>query len=61
MADQWRIGPDGRALGLDWPAVKVLIEAGGEPLDAALRDGLRAMERHITRIWDAARPKASTP
>ena len=57
VADQWRIGPDGRVLGLDWSAVRVLIEAGGGQLDAALRDGLRVMERTTRRIWDAERAR----
>ena len=41
----------GRALGLDWPAVKVLLDAAGIALDAALLDGLRMMERAALQVW----------
>ena len=45
----------GHVLGLDWPAVKVLLDAAGITLDAALLDGLRTMEREVLRIWRANR------
>ena len=41
----------GHVLGLDWPAVKVLLDAAGITLDAALLDGLRAMEREVLQVW----------
>lgn len=41
----------GQALGLDWPSVKVLLDAAGLTLDAALLAGLRAMEREVVRVW----------
>ena len=40
----------GHALGLDWPAVKVLLDAAGIALDAALLGGLRTMEREALQV-----------
>ena len=41
----------GHVLGLDWPAVKVLLDAAGITLDAPLLDGLRTMEREALQVW----------
>ena len=41
----------GHALGLDWPAVKMLHNATGIALDAALFGGLRTMEREALQVW----------
>ena len=41
----------GQVLGLDWPAVRVLLDAAGIALDAALLCGLRVMEREVVRVW----------
>ena len=41
----------GHAVGLDWLAVKVLLDAAGIALDAALLDGLRTMERAAVQMW----------
>ena len=52
ICDQWRILEySGQALGLDWSAVKVLLDAAGIALDAALLGGLRVMEREALRVW----------
>ena len=52
VCDQWRILEySGQALGLDWPAVKVLLDAAGIALDAARLGGLRVMEREALRVW----------
>ena len=56
VCDQWRLDPAGRAIGLDWPAVKVLIDAGGGRLDVDVRRALRVMERTSRQIWDERRP-----
>ena len=41
----------GHVLGLDWPSVKVLLNAAGITLDAVLLDGLRAMEQEVLQVW----------
>ena len=52
VCDQWRLMEwSGRAPGLDWPAVKVLLNAAGIAFDAALLDGLRMMERTTLQVW----------
>ena len=59
VCDQWRVLEySGQALGLDWPAVKVLLNAAGLTLDAALLAGLRAMEREVVRVWWGRRESA---
>ena len=52
ICDQWRLMEwSGHALGLDWPAVKMLHNATGIALDAALFGGLRTMEREALQVW----------
>ena len=52
VCDQWRLLEwSGHALGLDWPAVKVLLDAAGIALDAPLLDGLRTIERAALQVW----------
>ena len=58
VCDQWRILEySGVALGLDWPAVRVLLDAAGIALDAALLGGLRTMEREVVRVWRERRER----
>ena len=64
--ESWRPGPKcatsgawtppAERSGLDWPAVKVLIDAGGGRLDVDVRRALRVMERTSRQIWDERRP-----
>ena len=58
MCDQWRIGPWGGALGLDWPAVEVLARIADLPLDAERLDGLRVMEGAALEVWAEERQPA---
>ena len=51
VSDQWRLGPLGIVLGLDWPAVDVLLRSSGITLDAALLEGLRVMEGAVLEVW----------
>ena len=51
VSDQWRLGPMGIALGLDWPAVDVLLKALDIPLAAGLLAGLRTMEGEVLDVW----------
>jgi len=53
VADQWRIGPAGHPLGLDWPAVEVLLRAAGIALDAALLGRLRVIESSVLEVFAA--------
>ena len=51
VCDQWRVGPWGGALGLDWPAVEVLARIADMPLDAERLDALRVMEGAALEVW----------
>ena len=44
VSDQWCIGPSGIALGLDWPAVDVLLKLTGVDAGAELIGALQRME-----------------
>ena len=48
--DQWRIGPSGVVLGLDWPAVDVLLRRLEWDADADLIGALRQMEGEARRV-----------
>lgn len=54
VCDQWRIGPSGVVLGLDWPAVDVLLRLSGTDVDADLIGALRGMESEARRALTAA-------
>ena len=58
VCDQWRIGPHGVVLGLDWPAVHCLLTAAGHTFDAELLDRLRLMEGCALDAWAEHRPAA---
>ena len=59
VCDQWRVlGWPGQVLGLDWPAVKTLLDAADIALDAARLAGLRVMERDVVRVWRERRDQA---
>ena len=54
--EPWRVLEwSGHVLGLDWPAVRVLLDAAGGALDAGLLRGLRVMEREVVRVWRGRR------
>lgn len=55
MCDQWRIGPWGVVLGLDWTAIEVLLKALEMPFNATLIEGLRVMEGEVLRAWSERR------
>lgn len=59
VSDQWRVGPMGVVLGLDWPAVDVLLTASGTTLDAELLEGLRVMEGAVLETWAERRESAT--
>ena len=58
VSDQWRLGPAGVVLGLDWPAVDVLLRASGTSLDAELLDALRVMEGTVLDTWAERRGRS---
>ena len=58
VSDQWRLGPMGVVMGLDWPAVDVLLKASLVTLDAELLDGLRVMEGAVLEVWAERRGNA---
>ena len=59
VCDQWRFGPRGGALGLDWPAVEVLLRVVAIPFDVDRLDGLRVMEGAVLEAW-AERSEAAS-
>lgn len=54
LATQWRMGPMGGAIGLDYAAIPPTLDLLGHILFGDRRplfDGLRAMERAALKVW----------